>query len=87
MYDFKYIVCIFVFTALIHCMICRDFNHTFVSFYTVLLFFSMTESARITRKGLVAYILFSSQGNLTYFYIVINAFAILVIKRTGKKVE
>ena len=30
-----YIVCIFVFTALIHCTLCSDCSHIFVSFQTV----------------------------------------------------
>ena len=30
-----YIVCIFVFTALNHCTLCRDCTHIFVSFQTV----------------------------------------------------
>ena len=34
-----YIVCIFVFTALIHCTLCRDYSLIFVSFQIVVCYF------------------------------------------------
>ena len=34
---------------LIHCMVCRDCSHTFVSFQTVMLFVIVTDSARIRK--------------------------------------
>ena len=74
MYDCNpYIECIFVFTALIHCTVCRDCSHTFVSFQTVLLL-----PARASEQGNVI----GSVRMYIYIYIYMCVQFFFVIEQT-----